>query len=256
MIINWEKVGARPTDRIAENCARIKARLEPTTVDNFEPCAIVGYAPSLKDTWPEIKKFKTIFTCSGAYRFLRERGIISPYHVETDPQSHKVRNLGEPHRKTTFYMASSCDPNYFDLLEKYDSKVILFHIPLHGYPYVKGEWTLNCAGTVGHFVFTLARMLGYRDFHFFGFDHSTPTKGDTHAGRHDGFHHKLNYVEMDGLWTTSHWSGHIDSLLEVIDNAKPTVKVTWYGDGLLQRRAKTHVQTLFRGKVPMGVVGE
>jgi hypothetical protein len=225
---------------VAENRARFPGRAEPWEGPlKDEPCAIVGYGPSLKDTWPELKRFKSIFTCSGAYKFLNERGIIAPYHCETDPQSHKVRNLGVPHKSTTFYMGSHCDPNYFDLLEMYEANVKLFNI------------------TVGHYTVMLARFLGWYDFHLFGFDHSIPKGHEgTHAGKHEGFKHGVNAREVEGhpdLLTTGNWQGHIQSFFLVTDGIEE-IRTTFYGDGLMQRVAKTRVREN-RRRVPIAIIG-
>src|SRR5262245_7740329 len=69
--------------------------LPPVTVvkPDFQqdhPIALVCSGPSLKDTWQEIKEFKTILTCSGAHDYLIEREIIPTYHMETDPRPHKA----------------------------------------------------------------------------------------------------------------------------------------------------------------------
>lgn len=255
-IIDWKRYNVDPWERIQQNIRRTKRRLAPVQgVVNSKPCAIVGYGPSLQDTWKEVRRCKTIFSCSGGYRFLHERGINPTFHVETDPQNHKHLLLGEPSRKTTFYVASHCDPRYFDFLELHDIPYIIFHIALVDCRVVPNEWTLNCGGTVGHFAFTIARLLGYRNFQFFGFDHSTARKGETHAGNHAGFKYDQKWIEELGLYTTKNWRIHIDSMFEMLDGAGPDITYKFWGDGLMQRLDRTRVKEALPYKVPMAFLG-
>src|SRR4051812_32510309 len=76
----------------------IKERFASRLSDGTEgPVAIVGFGPSLQDTWPQISGFPKIITCSGSHKFLIERCIIPNWHVEVDPRKHKIELLGQPH---------------------------------------------------------------------------------------------------------------------------------------------------------------
>src|SRR3990167_11369384 len=82
VILDWEKCGT-PPDIISRNSARFAGRFTPVDEElptSSEPVAIVGYGASLKDTWGELRNYKTIFTCSGAHRFLLMRDIVPTYH--------------------------------------------------------------------------------------------------------------------------------------------------------------------------------
>jgi len=67
-------------EQVKLSTARIKARIQYTREKRSEPIAIACFGPSLRDTWENIKKFKYIITCSGAHKFLIERGIIPTWH--------------------------------------------------------------------------------------------------------------------------------------------------------------------------------
>src|SRR5690349_3972083 len=85
-------------------------RLQPMTELRDEPIACVGFGPSLNDTWGHLSHFKYIMSCSGAHKFLVEKGIEPDWHVEVDPREHKVGLIGQPCKKTTYLIASACHP--------------------------------------------------------------------------------------------------------------------------------------------------
>jgi uncharacterized Rossmann fold enzyme len=56
-----------------------------------EAVSIVGYGPSLADTWKDISG--PVVTVSGAHDYLVERGITPDWHVECDGRDHKTKHL-------------------------------------------------------------------------------------------------------------------------------------------------------------------
>ena len=84
---------------------RVKGRIEPYPEGEkrTDPIAIVGFGPSLKDTWEGIKPFKYIMSCSGAHPFLIERGIIPTWHTAVDPlPGNTVKLIGQPHKDVEY----------------------------------------------------------------------------------------------------------------------------------------------------------
>ena len=139
------------------------------------PIAIVCSGPSLKDTWEEIKPFKTVLTCSGAHDYLIERGIIPTYHMETDPRPHKAVFTRSPNLDVHYFIASNCHPDVFENLR--EQKVFLWHVSdpqLHKFP--RGHWCLTGGCNVGLRAMVMARLLGFHDVHIFGMDCSAEGK--------------------------------------------------------------------------------
>ena len=255
--INWQAVGEDPAV-IVENSARIRARIKLEKGEpSYEPVAIVGFGASLKKTWETIKSFKTIYTCSGAHKFLVERGVIPTYHVDSDPRAYKADILGEPHRAVTYLLASICHPTYFDKLELHRSNVKLWHMlftePEIWAHFPKGEWIMTGGHTVGPRTIKLARMMGYANLHMFGFDGSVDDEGNTHAEPHPNPPGDLDWMEFEGkrYFTNWNWELHADVLLKDFDRM-PEVTYKFYGDGLIQAMAKAHVY-VNRAKMPMRV---
>ena len=113
-------------EQIKLSIKRFNKRVVPNFETNNEPVAIVCFGPSLKKNWEKVKDFKIIITCSGAHKFLIDRGIIPTYHIEVDPRKHKIELLGKPHKNVKYLIASCCHPKYFDHLNGYD--VSIWHV--------------------------------------------------------------------------------------------------------------------------------
>jgi len=222
---------------------RIKTRFQPIDTIQTEEIAIVCYGPSLKQTWPEVKRFKKIMTCSGSHQFLLERGIIPTWHVDLDPREHKVKMLGQPHKDVEYLMASTCHPTMWDKLEGFNVK--LWHIfnnednkevPL---TYPRGDWILSGGNNVGLRCMVVARLMGYTNQHIFGMDCSFPNKDENHhAGSHLNTYKKY-YETPYGGKTYYCEPAMVTYARQFFHEIKqlPDVKIALYGEGLLQHMA-------------------
>jgi FkbM family methyltransferase len=229
-------------EQIKINCQKVKGRIEPGD-ETDEPIACVSFGPSLKDTWKELKKFKKIITCSGAYKFLIEKGIVPTYHCDLDPREHKMTMLGKPNKKTEFLIASTIHPKYLDALKGYNVK--LWHIFATDEEAVrvlpKGEWSLSGGSSVGLRTLTIARFLGYKNIHVFGMDGSF-SNGDSHTTLHPNKPKEGYEVEYDGVrYMTTPSMLHVakETPKEVDSLGDCTVK--FYGEGLVQNIMKKHI---------------
>lgn len=230
---------ARPIKRIKEHHAL-----------RTDPIALVCYGPSLNDTWEEIKRFKYVMSCSGAHKFLIERGIVPTWHVEVDPRAHKVQLIGPPHPDVEYLIASTCHAAVFDHLKDYN--VSLWHVfdatedAQRMLP--AGEWALTGGCSVGLRTMTIARFLGFTEQHIFGMD-GCEGKSGKHAAAHPSQpkgYALVEYPKGSGVeWKTT------SSMFEVARGTwheldqMPDVKPTFYGEGL--------VQTMFKEYVPKPV---
>ena len=251
--INWESIDADP-NVITENSKRIAKRFAPKSEPiSEEPAAIVAYGKSLADTWEQLKDFKVIFTCSGSHKFLLDRGIVPTHHVDSDPRPHKVEMLGIPHPDVNYLIASICHPSYFDLLERHGiEKIYLWHLLFLESEIFNilpmGEWIMTGGNTVGPRAMKMARLSGYVNHHYFGFDAS-----DGYADHHPK-EKEMQPFKFQGKKynTTSFWVDHAKMMFEDLDRM-PEITPTFYGDGLMQEMAKNYVP-VNRAKLPMGVV--
>lgn len=220
-------------------------RLVPFDGVRSEPIAIVAYGPSLTETWREIRRFRFIFTCSGAHRFLLDRGMTPSWHVELDPRAHKIALIGKPHRRVEYLIASVCPPALFEHLR--GSRVTMWHCFPPGTDTWRllpsDDWALSGGGNAGLRAFRLARILGFREQHVFGMD-GCDGKAGRHAGPHPNEWPDRAVVDYKGVdyWTTPAFLNAVEATFRELD-ALPDVNVTFHGEGLVQAMARDYVRT-------------
>lgn len=173
-----------------QNCLRL---VEPMPVRAFERdarVAIVGFGPSLLDTWQGLRDHKTIITTSKAHAFLIERGIIPTYHMDVDYREHKAGFLGPLHYNTRYVIASHVHPVYVDRLVKERARTWMFHsqVPSGG-PYEPGYPKVDAMFDAGLQAAHIAFGWGFRVQEWYGIDASLRnfTESGSHAGEHNGF---------------------------------------------------------------------
>jgi uncharacterized Rossmann fold enzyme len=208
--------------------------------------AIVGYGPSLLDTWPALleRKYDAIWTVSKAHDFLVERGIIPSRHVDTDYRDHKV-GYNRLWQSTTHYvMATQIHPTYLDALAGQD--VSLFHVVQpNGGSYDPRYYKSTVAFDSGLQAARLAYELGYRTQSWHGLDASA-RGSQTHAGPHEGVRPPPVTLEVAGqLRTMSAFLIRQALFCEKMLCKLPYLRVTILGDGalrpFLQERGKCRV---------------
>lgn len=231
-------------EQIRQASARPLPRIQPVHEPREESVAIVGYGPSLAETWPKVRDYRAIISCSGSHRFLIERDIVPTWHVEVDPRPHKVALIGAPHPAVEYLIASTCHPAVFDHLK--DARVTLWHVfdnqeeGLRILP--PGEWAITGGCDVGLRALTLAAFLGFRDLHVFGLDGCVPDpEAARHAGPHPNGRQPYQPCDYEGVryWTTA---GMLEAARHVIHelDQMPAVRATFYGEGLVQAMARHH----------------
>jgi hypothetical protein len=216
-----------------------------------EPVAVVGFGPSLKDTWKTLKGFKYIISCSGSHKFLIEKGIIPTWHVEVDPRPHKVELLGEPHKDVEYLVASTCHAKYFDHLKGFNVK--LWHVFDPNEDAIRmlpaGDWAVTGGCDVGLRAITLAAFLGFRKLHIFGIDGSV-AEGERHAAEHPYGKQKYSELEYEGktYLTTAPMLLAAKQAFHELDQLQK-VDAIFYGDGLVQAMARKYVRKAGSGDI-------
>ena len=243
VILDWALCGA-PLDIIARNSKRFAGRFEPAEegVVDSQPVAVVGYGPSLRDTWEELANYRVIFTCSGAHHYLLIRGITPTFHGESDPQVHKALMLGDLNPSVTYLPASICHPSYMDRLEDAGVKVLLWHpflMDLDMYRQVPhGDWVIPGSTIIGPRLMRLARLLGYNNLHMYGIDGS-----GGHAEKHPNpkLYSKHRPVRYNGIEfiVNEHLLVHIGAMFNEMNQFPKDTQFAFHGDGLIQEMAKT-----------------
>lgn len=222
--------------------------LEKATKPRKDAVCIVGYGPSLLQTWPKVKLFQKFFrrpviTVSGAHDFLISRGVIPDYHVEIDPRPHKPKMLTQPQETTKYLMASVCHPDFWDVLRGHD--VHLWHMvnDQQTVDWVAAHHPAGMAcligggSTAGQRAMNVGRALGFSEFHVFGVDLSF--EGPRHADTHTGEPQLETVANVLGnrFRTTPQLLQAAREMEEFLKNTTD-MKATFYGTGLMQEVAK------------------
>lgn len=220
--------------------ARVPGRVQAVPTLQDAPLAIACFGPSLMDTWPLLRGFSRIMSCSGAHRFLVERGLVPTYHLEVDPRPHKVALIGPPQHGTEYLIASACHADVFDHLDGYDVK--LWHVydtADEGYRMLpRGEWAIMGGSSVGLRTLNMARFLGYTELHIFGMD-GCFRAGDSHAATHPNRPPGTKPCVYDGVTyqTTTAYAECARQTFHELDQM-PDVRPVFYGEGLVQHMAR------------------
>lgn len=206
-------------------------------------CSIVGYGPSLADTWREIEN--PAITVSGAHDYLIERGFVPFWHSECDGRDHKTKHLEKPHHDCVYLMASICCPTVWGQLEGH--RVYYWHCA-NGQHIVKwigdndqGSILVAGGSTMGLAAIHLAGILGFRKFRLFGFDGNIHD-GKRHAANHYGPPQKVIEQEVGGrTWlTTPQMYNACDEFTWLLEDKSLTFDIR--GDSMLKAMVDGRIQ--------------
>lgn len=184
--------------QVFENIKRCKDRLISSPKYSALPkhdrkAILVCFGPSLLDTWQTavLESYEDkadLFTVSAAHKFMVEHGYPPFAHMDCDPRSHKVSQIGEPSKQTEYWLASCVHPSYLDLLEGH--KVKLWHAyngerSMEILEHEPNQRMIVGGGSIGVRAMSLLYYLGYRKFSIHGMDCSFHN-GIHYAGEHHG----------------------------------------------------------------------
>ena len=211
-----------------------------------ETMTIVGYGPSLADTWQKVKP--PLIATSRALKFLIERGMEPSegwFYAMADPRPNNLEFITPPVKGVTYLMASVCYPKVWSRLA--GEKVIMWHA-------MSGEHTpewvrlndpdtllMGAGSTIGLCAIHLGGCLGFRHFEIHGFD-GCFRDGKRHAGEHSGHDQEPIPSVLDTNYTTSRIMDNANT--ELINTLKQfPIFCVFHGDGLMQswvRKARLH----------------
>lgn len=214
---------------------------------NTEHAVIVGGGPSLKNFIPELKKRRIfgqkIFATNNTWQLLLDNGIIPDYHVMSDARQENVAFIPKQASwKTKCLYASQCHPDVFEITDFEGLPTILWH-PMHqGLEEIIGpdkrEYAvIGCGSTTGLKAIGIAHVLGFRQFHLYGFDSSYQDKA--HHAYKQSLNDSSKVIEVmvkDRRFKTSPWMvtqvDEFKELAKVLVN-EHQCEITVHGDGLL-----------------------
>jgi len=199
-----------------------------------EPIAIVGYGPSLRQTWERLRDFKTIWTVSKAHDFLVERGIMPTYHLDLDPRIHKAEFMTRPRPQTQYFLSSHVHPDYVTKMKAAGVPLQLFHVAIDKHERLDPRYpALKVRFDAGVQAAEAAFMRGYRTQHWFGIEYGHAGQA-THAGLHWGVTAPKCIVVAEGRqFISSNLFFHGLLLAEHFLCDRALIRCTLHGDGLL-----------------------
>lgn len=148
---------------------------------------ICAGGPSLLEKIDEIRiralNHHAILAVNGVANVLRSHGIGVDYHALLDARPETAEFVSEPHAWTEYLVASQCDEAVFAALS--EQEVTVWHPLIPGIEQSLGDdprpvHLVGGGSTVGLKAIVLAYLLGYRNFHLYGFD-SCYNDGKHHA---------------------------------------------------------------------------
>lgn len=166
---------------IVDDAGRI-ANLKSTLARGLPECtllparegalAVTASGPSLVDCLDELRGWPgEIWAINGAYGFLLEHGITAHGFVGIDPLPGLAEYVQNAQSRTTFYIASTCDPSVFDVLDGH--KVKVWHSKSEEeFPYPEGVKLIYGGTTAATRVPFLGMFQGWRRYKLFGVDSS------------------------------------------------------------------------------------
>jgi uncharacterized Rossmann fold enzyme len=153
--------------------------LEPKPDHSGHVC-IVGGGPSLPDSLTEIKAMlgfgHKVWALNNTHDWLIDRGIIPDACVFLDARPENAAFAKRARNDVLYYVASQCDKSMFEALS--GKSVATYHNATEGAqetlePITTGDLHLLGGGTtVGMKAIVIARFIGFKNFHLYGFDSS------------------------------------------------------------------------------------
>jgi len=208
--------------------------------------AIVGYGPTLLQTWERLKDWPgPIWTVSKAHDFLIERGIVPTFHTDIDMREHKADFIKTPHPDVEYIIATQVHPRYLDNLK--GMRVFLWQSAVYPkLPMDRRYPRMTARVDCGLQAAELALHYGYAEQHWFGIDSGLQHR-QTHAGPHEGVHsHPVPIKFGPEVFETTQLFIHSLLLGEKMLQERVKMRVTVHGKGLLARflaeRGRTRVK--------------
>lgn len=236
---------------IRMNMARGLPILRADVAPHDRTMVLACYGPSLQDTWEALLDMPAnadLWTTSGAYSFLVDKGIVPDFHTDVDPREHKPWLLRDPQPHTTFYIPTRANPGFFTRLT--GMKVVMYHLDVKEEKHIIWDVDENAglvppAISAGLCAIRLAIVLGYRKFVILGMDGSfRQIPGDRipemHAGAHPNGGEGFSVVEIEHP-ETHEKRQFVTNMLHllavddyfVISRPYPVGTFQFIGDGLL-----------------------
>ena len=164
-------------------------QVQPYPTNDVE-VMIVGGGPSLKDQIDEIRDLRErgvkLVTLNNAYQYCLDHQIKPSAYVMVDARPFNVRFVENTIPECKYFIASQCDPEVFQKLDKVKEQTFIWHTSAEEIQDILTAQYPKCfpvpgGSTVLLRAIPLFRMLGFKRFHIFGCDSCLDIAGSHHA---------------------------------------------------------------------------
>ena len=238
---------------IEDNRKLVQKRLQVNSEIIDEPIALVGYGPTLKKWWKQLHDYKYIMSMSGSHKFLVERDIIPTYHAEIDFRPRKSVHTNPAHPDIIYLLASIVSPAVTNNM-KHCKEVYLWNIKLEGIEYPPDEVVFEAYWDVGTEAILLAKALGFKEQHLFGYDYSYEVDTNlTHAGFHNGVPNQNVFAKVGNkIYLTSDNLCRGCLVFTALMQDNPDLFLKMYSNGLLS----AYISNFINQEVSSSVIKE
>lgn len=245
-VLNTDK--ERIQSNIKENLKRNHPRVWPHKLQDTDVIICAG-GPSLIDHIEEIKALQDkggkVIALANVAHVLEKYGIIPNGHILLDAKPRNAEFI--TNADTTYFISSQCDPQVFENAEKTGNQIYIWHAVNNDDEFecindIEEKWVpIQGGSTITMRAIRLFTILGYRNYHVFGWD-SCYFEDVHHAYEQpDADKHKKFKFEFEGrTFTVSPWM--ISQALESINFFKTfcmSINLCVHGDGLISHIIKT-----------------
>lgn len=233
---------------VCEPHENIKRNLRQTMQSEYKPfnsllapphdreISIVGFGPSIKDTWKELRG--DVWACNGSHDWLIEKGVIPKYAMFWDA-SEVIGQFAHPHPEVTYLVASRCNRSVFKALEGFN--VYVWHANGDAYlddilcEFKKAEPMLAGGSAAVTRALMVCTAMGYRNINLFGADGSFPEGQYTHAKESIVPEQTLEcWVDGKRFYSTSWLAGQVEDFKQLAPSMRNQgCRIEIYGGGLL-----------------------
>ena len=172
------------------------------------PCVIVGGGPSVDGQIEKIADFvgkgHHLMVIERMYPWCHQHGLKPDFVVQLDASEGVEEGFTHIDPDAIHFIGATTNPIVFDILKGY--KQFIFSGIGGAHPDAQESWEkygytkaiiVNTGGSVSLTALSIAQVLGFKDFHLFGFDFMVPSREKTYASNIAGESVERNYIEVE-----------------------------------------------------------
>lgn len=253
--ISEEKVRENVRANIATGWQQIKPH-----ATNDQEVMILGGGPSLNEHIEQIKVLRgqgvKLITLNGTYNWAIEHGLTPSAQIMVDAREFNSRFTKPVVDGCKYLISSQCDPAVFDELPK--DRTYLWHTSAESIRDLLDEqykdevwWGVPGGSTVMLRAIPLLRMLGFKQFHLFGFDSCIVERHHAYAQPENDSECVIPMIVAGRVFQCHPWMAtQAQEFMDLIKVMGDEIELEVYGDGLIAHILKSGAE-IDEPKIPL-----